>query len=60
MQGSLLAVGKCLACLEFMCKYSFGLGSRVEKKCHLGKINPLQSVCRPAVHGKKKKLDPAL
>lgn len=27
MQGSVLALGKCLACLEFMCKYSLGFSS---------------------------------
>lgn len=34
-------MGKCLACLEFMCKYSFGLDSPVER------IVILERLCSP-------------
>lgn len=45
MQGSVLALGKCLACLEFMCKYGLGLDSHSVNKKKIGILSRILVFC---------------
>lgn len=45
MQGSVLALGKCLACLEFMCKYGLELDSHSVNKKKIGILSRILVFC---------------